>query len=144
MEYGALKWMSSTPTHTRRLDVVQRSVLRLLGKDEEITTSITSLDRWRDVATLMVCHKAWAQHTPHLTYLSLPPHPRRAGAGDHQMLVFFSTSSQHQRPFKARAARPWNLFIVTTTPVAGISARQTKVAANDWRGRTSRPSIVVK
>ncbi|XP_050714148.1 uncharacterized protein LOC126997138 [Eriocheir sinensis] len=31
MEYGALSWMSSAVTHTRRLDAVQRRVLRLLG-----------------------------------------------------------------------------------------------------------------
>ncbi|MPC66280.1 hypothetical protein E2C01_060427 [Portunus trituberculatus] len=88
MEYGALTWMSSTTTHTRHLDAVKRHALHLLGKDKEITASIMSLEHRRDVATLMACHKAWVQHTPHLTCLSLPPYSlrrmtRQAGAGDH-------------------------------------------------------------
>ncbi|MPC71368.1 hypothetical protein E2C01_065645 [Portunus trituberculatus] len=58
--------MSSAPTHTRRLDAVKRRALCLLGEDEEIAASITSLD----VVTLTVCHKAWVQNT---LRLSLPP-----------------------------------------------------------------------
>ncbi|MPC54390.1 hypothetical protein E2C01_048304 [Portunus trituberculatus] len=83
MEYGALTWMSSPSTYTRRRDAVQRRALRVLGKDEEIAASITSLEHRRDIATLTMCHKAWVQHTPHLTRLSLPPHPpgRQAGGG---------------------------------------------------------------
>ncbi|MPC15979.1 hypothetical protein E2C01_008784 [Portunus trituberculatus] len=95
MEYGALTWMSSAPTDTRRLDTVQRHALHLLGEDE-ITASTMSLEHRRDVATLTVCHKAWVQHTPHLTRLSLQPHPpgrmtRQAGASGDASLPFLTT-----------------------------------------------------
>ena len=75
MDYDALTWMSSSPTHTIRLHAVQRQAFHLLGKDEEIATSITSLEHQRNVTKLTVRHKAWVHHTPHLTRLSLPPHP---------------------------------------------------------------------
>ncbi|XP_045133326.1 uncharacterized protein LOC123517380 [Portunus trituberculatus] len=139
MEYGALTWMSSAHTHTSRLDTIQRRALRLLGEDEESVASITSLEHRRDVATLTVCHKAQVLHTPRLSCLSLPPHPpgrntRQAADGDQQVLVPLSRSSQHQRTFRARAARLWNQFTVATpAEVAGLSTQQTKVAANVWR-----------
>ena len=75
MEYGASTWMPNVATHTRRLDAVQRRAVRLLWEHEEIVKSIMSLDHRSDVATLTVCHKAWVQHTPHLTRLNLPLHP---------------------------------------------------------------------
>ena len=105
MKHSALTGMSSAPAHARRLDAVQGGALRLLMEDEEIATKITSLKHQRDVGTLAVCHKA--THTsPHLTRLSLPPHPpggmtREAGAGDKQVLMPLPRSSQHQRTFKA-------------------------------------------
>ena len=138
MEYGALTWMSSAHTHTSRLDAVQRRALRLLGEDDENAASITSLEHRRDVATLTVCQKAQVLHTPHLTSLSLPPHPpgrmtRQAAGCDLQVQVPLSRSSQHQRTFIGRAARLWNNFTVATPGVMDLSTQQTKVAANVWR-----------
>ena len=138
MEYGALTWMSSAHTHTSRLDAVQRRALRLLGEDHDDAASITSLEHRRDVATLTVCQKAQVLHTPHLTSLSLPPHPpgrmtRQAAGCDLQVQVPLSRSSQHQRTFSGRAARLWNNFTVATPGVMDLSTQQTKVAANVWR-----------
>ncbi|XP_063876074.1 uncharacterized protein LOC135109024 isoform X3 [Scylla paramamosain] len=146
MKCGALTCMSSAPTHTRRLDAVQRRALRLLGCDEELAARITSLEHRRDVSALVVCHKTQVQHTPHFTHLCLPPHPgqrmtRQAGAGSQQVLVTLSRSSQHQRTFNARAARLWNHFTQATPDVTRLSTHQAKVAANVWRGARPTPLV---
>ena len=114
MEYGDLTWMCRAPTHTKRLEGVQRRALRLLGEKEEMATSTTSLEHRRDMANLTVCQKVWVQHTPYLTRLNLPLHPpgrmtREAEAGELQVLMPLSGFSQHYRTFKAWAARLWNL-----------------------------------
>ena len=145
MEYGALTWMSSAASHTRRLDAVQRRALRLLGDDEEIAGSVTSLEHRRDVAALTVCHKTQVLHTPHLTRLYLPPHhaqraTRQAAAG-RRLTVPRSNTSQHQRTYKARAARLWNGFTEAVPGVAGMSPQQAKVAANTWRGTLPTPFL---
>ena len=145
MEYGALTWMSSAVTHTRRLDAVQRRALRLLGDDEEITGSVTSLEHRRDVAALTVCHKTQVLHVPHLARLYSPPHhsqraTRQAAAG-RRLTVPRSNTSQHLRTYKARVARLWNGFTETMPGVAGMSTQQAKAAANTWRGTLPTPFL---
>ena len=50
------------PPPTRRLNVIQRHDLRLLGKGAEIPAGMTSLEHWRDVSALAVCHKTHGGH----------------------------------------------------------------------------------
>ena len=52
---------------------------------------------------------------------------RQKGVGEHQGLVPLFCSSQHQRTFKTRAARLWNLFTVVTPEVTNVCA-----SVNDW------------
>ncbi|XP_050691049.1 uncharacterized protein LOC126982766 [Eriocheir sinensis] len=147
MEDGALSWMSSAATRTRRLDAVQRRALRLLGDEVEIPASMTSLEHRRDVAALAVCHKTQVLHTPHLSWLCLTPHlaqraTRQAAAGSQRVTVPHSHTSQHQRTYKARAARLWNGFTEATPDLERVSTHQAKVAANIWRGTLPTPFLL--
>ena len=139
MEYGALVWMSGAAIHTRRLDAVQRRALRLLAEEAEISAGMTSLQHRRDVSALTACHKTQVLHTLHLIHLYLPPQPahrttRQALAGSQRVAMPVSHTSQHQRTYKARAARLWNGFTEATPDVTHMSIHQAKLAANTWRG----------
>ncbi|KAG0707639.1 hypothetical protein GWK47_024156 [Chionoecetes opilio] len=66
LEYAALSWMSCAASHTRRLDSIQRRALRLVDVADpqdppvqpEPVSPLDSLEHRRDVAALMVFHKA--------------------------------------------------------------------------------------
>ena len=146
MEYGVLSWMSAAPTHTRRLDAVQRRALRLLGDGEEIPNSITSLEHRRDVAALTVCHKTQVLHTPLLHQLGLAQHhsqrvTRQVPACNLSVLIPSSRSSQHLRTYKARTARLWNAFTAAMPGVEGMTTQQAREAANTWRASMPTPFL---
>ena len=151
MEYGALSWMSSAATHTRRLDAVQRRALRLLETDLETDVetelNVTSLEHRRDVSVLVVCHKAQVEEVAHLSQLCLPPRAaprstRQAEAGNQSVEVPFSHTSQHQRTYEARGARLWSNFAAATPGLPGMTRNQTKLAANRWRGMQPSPLLL--
>ncbi|KAG0723792.1 hypothetical protein GWK47_041933 [Chionoecetes opilio] len=84
LEYAALSWMSCAASHTRRLDSIQRRVLRLVDTADppdppdpsaqfEPVSSLDTLEHRRDVAALVVFHKAQVQGVPHLAELRHPP-----------------------------------------------------------------------
>ncbi|KAG0730557.1 hypothetical protein GWK47_028003 [Chionoecetes opilio] len=69
LEYAALSWMSCAASHTRRLDSIQRRALRLVDAADptdppdtpaqfEPVSPLDSLEHRRDVAALVVFHKA--------------------------------------------------------------------------------------
>ena len=73
LEYAALSWMSCAATHTRKLDSIQRRALRLVDAadppNQPLTTCLDSLEHRRDVAALVVFHKAQVQEVTHLSGL---------------------------------------------------------------------------
>ncbi|XP_050690070.1 uncharacterized protein LOC126982212 [Eriocheir sinensis] len=136
---------TSQPGPPRNPDA--RRALRLLGDEVEIPASMTSLEHRRDVAALAVCHKTQVLHTPHLSRLCLTPHlaqraTRQAAAGSQRVTVPHSHTSQHQRTYKARAARLWNGFTEATPDLERMSTHQAKVAANIWRGTLPTPFLL--
>ncbi len=63
LEYAALSWMSSAPTHMRKLDKVERRVMRLvegnhLRSPSQDLAPLDSLEYRRDVGALEVFYKA--------------------------------------------------------------------------------------
>ena len=145
-EYGALVWMSGAVTHIRRIDAVQRRALRLLGEEAEIPAGMTSLEHRRDVSALTVCHMTLVLHTPHPTYLYLPPQPthktmRQALAGNQRVALPLSYTSQHQRTYKARTAQLWNGFTEATPDVTHMSIHQIMLALNIWRNTLPTPFL---
>ncbi|KAG0715595.1 hypothetical protein GWK47_011582 [Chionoecetes opilio] len=74
LEYAALSWMPCAASHTRRLDSIQRRALRLVDAADpaaqpEPVSPLDSLEHRRDVAALVVFHKAQGQGVPHLAGL---------------------------------------------------------------------------
>ncbi|KAG0716513.1 hypothetical protein GWK47_009499 [Chionoecetes opilio] len=76
--------MSCAASHTRRLDSLQCRALRLVGAADppdppdppalfEPVSPLDSLEHRRDVAALVVFHKAQVQGVPHLAGLRQPP-----------------------------------------------------------------------
>ncbi|KAG0718967.1 putative RNA-directed DNA polymerase from transposon X-element [Chionoecetes opilio] len=69
LEYAALFWMSCAASHTRRLDSIQRRALRLVDAADppdppaqfKPVSPFDSLEHRRDVAALVVFHKAQVQ-----------------------------------------------------------------------------------
>ncbi|MPC25738.1 hypothetical protein E2C01_018860 [Portunus trituberculatus] len=76
LEYTALSWMSCAATHRRRLDSIQRRTLWLVdaapSPHPEPERPLDSLEHRRDVATIVVFHKAQVQKVPHLAGLRHP------------------------------------------------------------------------
>ena len=152
LEYGCLSWMSSAATHMQRLDAVQRRALRLAGyeerqEDQRSTIPVTTLEHRRDVAAIVVCHKAQVQRIPHLQRLGLPTraaqrHTRAALSSEQLVVVPASKSRQHQRTYAARTSRLWNMFTAATPQVENMSTQQVKVAAHRWRGVQDTPLIL--
>ncbi len=149
LEYGALTWMSSAPTHLRRLDKVERRVLRLVENNNLQpplldTTPLDPLEHRRDVAALTVLHKAQVQGVPHLAGLRLPPRAftrstRTVLSSDELVGVPRSHASQHQRTFTSRVSRLWNMFTATVPQVQEMTTQQVKVASHRWRGILHTP-----
>ena len=148
LEYGTLTWMSSAATHLRLLDKVERRVQRLLEDDHhqppppQHTTPLDPLEHRRDVAALVVFHKAQVQGVPHLARLRLPQREavrdtRTVFSSHEQVGVPRSRASQHQRTFVSRVSRLWNNFTAAVPLVQELSTQQVKVAAHRWRGTHS-------
>ena len=142
LEYSALSWLSTAPSHLIKLDKIQRRATNLVN-NPLITTNIDSLEHRRDVAALTVLHKAQVQQVSHLDSLRLPPLTLRRSTRtvpNHQLLVEVprSRASQHLRTFSARTARLWNMF-VPTTDVSMMTTQQVKVAVHRWRRRLPSP-----
>ena len=153
LEYGALTWMSSAATHLRRLDKLERRVLRLIeGNDTpppiQETTPLDTLEHRRDVAALVVFHKAQVQEVPHLAGLKLPPRAisrrtRTVQSSDGLVAVPRSHASQHQRTFTSRVSRLWNIFVTNAPPVQEMTTHQVKLAAHRWRGTLHTPLVLL-
>ena len=142
MEYAALTWMSSAPTHLRKLDKIQRRATHLL-QDTTSPPQLDSLEHRRDVGALTVFHKAQVQRIPHLASLILPLRPvqrstRTVLSSQVVVEVPRSRASQHLRTFSARTARLWNLF-TATVDVSEIATQRSKKEAHHWRTRYSTP-----
>ncbi|KAG0726364.1 hypothetical protein GWK47_036769 [Chionoecetes opilio] len=81
LEYAALSWMSCAASHTWRLDSIQRRALQLVDAADppdppaqfEPVSPLDSLEHRRDVAALVVFHKAQVQGVPHLAGSRQPP-----------------------------------------------------------------------
>ncbi|KAG0723894.1 putative RNA-directed DNA polymerase from transposon X-element [Chionoecetes opilio] len=120
LEYAALSWMSCAASHTRRLDSIQRRALRLVDAADpdppalfEPVSPLDSLEHRRDVAALVVFHKAQVQGVPHLAGLRQPPRvatrsTRTVLTSGDAVEVPRSRASQHQRTLWA-ASPGWEL-----------------------------------
>ena len=142
LEYAALAWMSSAPTHLRKLDKIQRRAMHLL-RDTTSPPHLDSLEHRRDVGALTVFHKAQVQLIPHLASLILPQRPVQRSTRtvlSSQLVVEVprSRASQHLRTFSARTARIWNLF-TATVDVSQIATQRMKKEAHHWRTRQPTP-----
>ncbi|XP_050733849.1 uncharacterized protein LOC127007175 [Eriocheir sinensis] len=96
---------------------------------------LDTLEHRRDVAALVVFHKAQVQGVPHLARLRLPPREavrdtRTVLSSHEQVGVPKSRASQHQRTFTSRVSRLWNTFTAAGPTVREISTQQVKVAAH--------------
>ncbi|KAG0715058.1 PDF receptor [Chionoecetes opilio] len=152
LEYAALSWMSCAASHTRRLDSIQRRALRLVDTADppdppaqfEPVSPLDSLEHRRDVAALVVFHKAQVQGVPHLA--GLRQSPRVATRSTRTVLtsgdaveVPRSRASQHQRTIVGRVARMWNIFTAAVPHIQEMSTQSVKLAANRWRLSKSTP-----
>lgn len=142
LEYSALTWMSSAPTHLNKLDKIQRRVLRLAQNPNQ-PRHVDLLEHRRDVAALTVLHKSQVQQVPHLASLRLPSRTVLRGTRTvpHQQLLVEvprSRASQHLRTFAARVARLWNRF-VSSIDVSQMTTQEVKVAAHRWRRQFPTP-----
>ncbi|XP_063879421.1 uncharacterized protein LOC135110724 [Scylla paramamosain] len=101
---------------SHRLDGIQRRALRLVeaaGAPAHPETPVDTLEHRRDVAALVVFHKAQVQGVPHLAGLRLPTRvtsrdTRTVSSSGDSVKVPRSLSSQHQRTFWGRVSRLWN------------------------------------
>lgn len=74
LQYASLSWMSCAASHMKRLDDIQRLALQLVDAAGPPTqpppaSPLDSLEHRRDVAALVVFHKAQVQRAPHLAGL---------------------------------------------------------------------------
>ncbi|KAG0721964.1 hypothetical protein GWK47_045364 [Chionoecetes opilio] len=109
------KLRSCAASHTRRLDSIQRRALRLVDAADapaqpEPVSPLDSLEHHRDVAALVVFHKAQVQGVPHLAGLRQPPRiatrsTRTVLTSGDAVEVPRSRASQHQRTFVGRVSR---------------------------------------
>lgn len=148
LEYAALSWMSCAATHRRRLDSIQRRAIRLvdaaLPPHPEPERPLDSLEHRRDVAAIVVFHKAQVQRVPHLAGLR---HPLRVTArstrtvlnGGDAVEVPRSHGCQHQRTFAGRVSRMWNLFTAAVPHVQEMNTHSVKLMAHKWRQTLPTP-----
>ncbi|KAG0716444.1 hypothetical protein GWK47_009697 [Chionoecetes opilio] len=146
LEYAALSWMSCAASHTRRLDSIQRRALRLVDAADppdqpaqfEPVSALDSLEHYRDVAALVVFHKAQVQGVPHLAGLRQPPRMATRSmrtvltSGD-AVEVPRSRASLHQRTFVGLVSRMWNSFTAAVPQIQEMNTQSVKLAANRWR-----------
>ncbi|KAG0711866.1 hypothetical protein GWK47_019692 [Chionoecetes opilio] len=149
LEYAALSWMSCAASHTRRVDSIQRRALRLVDAADpadppdppaqfEPVSPLDSLEHRRDVAALVVFHKAQVQGVPHLAGLRQPPKiatrsTRTVLTSGDAVEVPRSRASQHQRTFVGRVSRMWNIFTAAVPHIQEMNTQSVKLAANRWR-----------
>ncbi|KAG0723422.1 Transposon TX1 uncharacterized protein [Chionoecetes opilio] len=142
LEYAALSWMSCAASHTRRLDSIQRRALRVVEAADppaqpEPVSPLDSLEHRRDVAALVVFHKAQVQGVPHLAGLRQPPRvatrsTRTVLTNGDAVEVPRSNASQHQRTFAGRVSRMWNIFTAAVPHIQEMNTQSVKLAANRW------------
>ncbi|KAG0718893.1 hypothetical protein GWK47_051595 [Chionoecetes opilio] len=153
LEYAALSCMSCAASHTKRLDSIQRRALRLVDAADppaqpEPVSPLDSLEHRRDVAALVVFHKAQVQGVPHLAGLRQPPRIATRStrivltSGD-AVEVPRSRASQHQRTFLGRVSRMWNIFTATVPHIQEMNTQSVKLAANRWRLSKPTPLTLV-
>ncbi|KAG0693095.1 hypothetical protein GWK47_027654 [Chionoecetes opilio] len=149
LEYAALSWMSCAASHTRRRDSIQRRALRLVDAADppdppdppaqfEPVSPLDSLEHRRDVAALVVFHKAQVQGVPHLAGLRQPPRvatrsTRAVLTSGDAVEVPRSHASQHQRTFVGRVSRMLNIFTAAVPHILEMNTQSVKLAANRWR-----------
>ena len=110
----------------------------------EPKSQLDSLELRRDVAGLVVFHKAQVQEVPHLAALRRPPRVTKQStrtelnSGD-AMEVPRSHASQHQRTFVGRVSRMWNVFTASTPHIRETNNQSAKLAAHKWRGAQPTP-----
>ena len=148
LEYATLTWMSAAPTHLQKLNAVERRAMRLVEGSEHAQSPLDSLEHRRDVATLVVLHKAQVQGVPHLDKLRIQPRvtnrsTRTVLSSDELVEVPQSHSSQHQRTFTSRASRLWNSFTAASPSVTTLSTQGVKLAAHRWRGTLPTPLVLI-
>ncbi|KAG0727883.1 hypothetical protein GWK47_033703 [Chionoecetes opilio] len=138
--------MSCAASHTRRLDSIQRRALRLVDAADppdppdppaqfEPVSPLDSLEHRRDVAALVVFHKAQVQGVPHLAGLRQPPRvatrsTRTVLTSGDAVEVPRSRASQHQRTFVGRVSRMWNIFTPAAPHIQEMNTQSVKLAAN--------------
>ncbi len=151
LEYAALSWMSCASTHISKLDSIQRRALRLVeaaGAPAHPEAPVDTLEHRRDVAALVVFHKAQVQGVPHLAGLRLPPRvtsrdTRTVLSSGDSVEVPRSRSSQHQRTFWGRVSRLWNVFASSVPHIRGMDTQDVKLAAHHWRGSFPTPLLTI-
>ncbi|KAK3894977.1 hypothetical protein Pcinc_001270 [Petrolisthes cinctipes] len=144
--------MSCAASHIKRLDDIQRRALRLveaIGPPTQPPPShLDSLEHRRDVAALVVFHKALVHEVPHLTGLCQPPRvttrvTRTVTNGGDTVEVPHSHSCQHQRTFVGRVSRMWNIFTTCIPNIREMNTQGVKLAAHKWRGMQPTPLTLV-
>ncbi|KAG0729402.1 hypothetical protein GWK47_030396 [Chionoecetes opilio] len=104
----------------------------------EPVSPLDSLEHRRDVAVLVVFHKAQVQGVPHLAGLRQPPRvatrsTRTVLTSGDAVEVPRSRASQHQRTFVGRVSRMWNIFTAAVPHIQEMNTQSVKLAANRWR-----------
>ena len=145
--------MSCAASHTKKLDSIQRRALRIVDAADppaqpERARPIDSLEHRRDVAALVVFHKAQVQEVPHLAGLRQPPRvatrsTRTVLNSDDTVEVPRSRASQHQRTFVGRVSRMWNLFTSSVPHVREMNTHTVKIKAHLWRGLQPTPLTLI-
>ncbi|MPC83778.1 hypothetical protein E2C01_078493 [Portunus trituberculatus] len=142
LEYAALSWMSCAATQRRRLDSIQRRALLLVDgafpPHPEHECPLNTLEQRRDVAAIVVFHKAQMQKMPHLAGLR---HPLRVSTRSTRTVVSDgdavevqqSQGCQHQRTFAGRVSRMWNLFTAAVPHAQEMNTHSVKLMAHKWR-----------
>ncbi len=151
LEYAALSWMSYVATHISKFDGIQRRALRLVeaaGAPAHPEAPVDTLEHRRDVAALVVFHKAQVQGVPHLAGLRLPTRvtsrdTRTVLSSGDSVEVPRSRSSQHQRTFWGRVSRLWNVFASSIPHIRGTDTQDLKLAAHHWRGSFPTPLLTI-
>ncbi|KAG0722809.1 hypothetical protein GWK47_043870 [Chionoecetes opilio] len=146
LEYATLSWMSCAASHTRRLDSIQRRAMRLVDAVDppdppaqfEQVSPFDSLEHSRDVAALVVFHKAQVQGVPHLAGSRQPlriatQRTRAVLTSGDAVEVPRSRASQHQRTFVGRVSRMWKIFTAAVAHIQEMNTQSVKFSANRWR-----------
>ncbi|KAG0713684.1 hypothetical protein GWK47_015641 [Chionoecetes opilio] len=153
LEYAVLSWMSCVASHTRRVVNIQRRTLRLVDAADppaqpKPASPLDSLEHRRDVAALLVFHKAQVQGVPYLAGLRQPPRvaarsTRTVLTSGDAVKVPRSRASQHQRTFVGRISRMWNIFTAAVPHIQEMNTQSVKLAANRWRLSKPTPLTLV-